>query len=175
MGMTMMQMWFTTGGWSKDNSLTMLFSWWVSDTYPLYVLTLVLVFGLGMIQEFLSVVNSRCAVSLSRAYEKVLRVDPSSTFMTGDTSDVLEARIKASLAHGLFIGWHFIAMLVFMTYNVGACVVLVLGITVGHFIFKTDKPAEERMINDCCDDEYGAVRRVSPFRSSLSGDPLASH
>ena len=47
--------------------------------------------------------------------------------MTGDTSDVLEARIKASLAHGLFIGWHFIAMLVFMTYNVGACVVLVLG------------------------------------------------
>jgi len=27
MTMMMMQMWFTTGGWSKENSLTMLFSW----------------------------------------------------------------------------------------------------------------------------------------------------
>jgi len=39
----------------------------------------------------------------------------------------MKARVQASLAHGLFVGWHFVAMLAFMTYNVGACLVLVLG------------------------------------------------
>ena len=35
------------------------------------------------------------------------------------------------------MSWHFLCMLVFMTFNVGACVVLILGITVGHFFTKS--------------------------------------
>ena len=49
----------------------------------------------------------------------------------------MTARVMASLVHGLYISWHFVAMLTFMTYNVGVCVVLCLGVTVGHFVWKT--------------------------------------
>lgn len=66
---------------------------------------------------------------------------------------MLRLQLMSSFCHGIYIAWHFLAMLVFMTYNVGCCVVVVIGaplteplafwltqyccpgIAVGHFIF----------------------------------------
>merc|ERR1712086_193834 len=95
MTMMMMQMWFTTGGWSKENSLTMLFSWWVSDSVGLYALTLLLVFGFGVLQEALAASNAHYSVRLSEIHRLL------------DEDQIMKARVQASLAHGLFVGWHF--------------------------------------------------------------------
>jgi hypothetical protein len=68
---------------------------------------------------------------------------------TDNELGLLTARLQASLAHGLYISWHFIAMLAFMTYNVGVCVVLCIGITVGHFVFKTGQRRGQRGAASC--------------------------
>ena len=48
---------------------------------------------------------------------------------TGEDSGwpLLRLQLMSSVCHGIYIAWHFLAMLVFMTYNVGCCVVVVLG------------------------------------------------
>jgi hypothetical protein len=66
-----------------------------------------------------------------------------------EEEDLATARLHASLAHGLYISWHFIAMLAFMTYNVGVCVVLCIGVTVGHFVFKTGRRRGKRGAASC--------------------------
>jgi len=46
-------------------------------------------------------------------------------------------QLMATATYVLNATWHFLAMLVFMTYNVGACIALMTGVGVGHYFVKT--------------------------------------
>merc|ERR1711871_225192 len=150
--MMMMQMYFSTGGWNEDNSFTFLFKGWSSDTLAMYVLTLAAAFALGFVQEMLACFNGNAAERLSQVYRRLEgnlaeqerrgalldECGGTDAVETGaEEESLLAARLQASLAHGLYISWHFLAMLAIMTYNVGVCVVLCTGVTIGHFVFKT--------------------------------------
>jgi len=43
------------------------------------------------------------------------------------------ARLWATLAYTCSVGWHLLAMLLFMTYNTPICLALLTGIAVGHY------------------------------------------
>merc|ERR1712216_853441 len=160
-GMMMMQMYFTTGGWSDETSLYVLFKWWKSDSIGVYVVTLLATFVLGMMQEFLASVSVEFAHRLRDAYKASSSVSAAdaevkllSDSVSTDADSQIRARILASVSHMVFVGWHFIAMLAFMTYNAGICIVLLLGIGVGHFVFKTgrvfSKKVDPEKMPGCC-------------------------
>merc|ERR1712022_7572 len=168
MSMSGMSMHFKTGGWSSSGSVDVLFSWWTADSYASYVATLIAVFFIGMFQEALSVLANVAADRLSAAckrtpsrveetgngaYSKFLAenkaVETSTDVSPMDDAagydwEVLLLRLQASGAYGIFVAWHFVAMLIFMTYNVGICVVLILGFMAGHFVWKTGKRSHKQ-------------------------------
>merc|ERR1712093_570069 len=112
----MMQMYFATGGWNSENSFTFLWKWWTSDSYGVYALTLAASLFLGIMQEALASVNANEAARLyevskqvvSSQNEKLLGASAADG-VTVTESDFLWARVRASVAHGVFIAWHFIA------------------------------------------------------------------
>ena len=126
----------------------------------------------------------RVAAEQERSYGALLDErngdDAVSAVKTGtEEASLLAARLQASLAHGLYTSWHFLAMLAIMTYNVGVCVVLCMGITIGHFVFKTGRSARERngatVMHTSCHEvtkpAESTAEAAIPAMGSLSGRP----
>merc|ERR1711998_632200 len=176
-GMSMtMPTYFATGGWTEAESVYILFKWWKSNTYATYIASLIGVFILGFIQEGLAALNVIMSERLREVYkgssssgehvdarlDTLMDESKGKEFDTESTSccEHLLERLGASLAYGVYLGWHFLAMLIFMTYNTGLCILLLLGVMVGHFVFKTG-PKWQRQGRAAAQDCHGPRRNSS--------------
>ena len=106
-----MQMTFYTG-----HEVTILFSWWETQTQAQYALSLLVIFIAGIAMELLMLLKR----------------------ILGFRSKSLLWKAVNSVLFGVVICWGYFMMLAAMTYNVGVFVVVCVGYAVGNFIFSQD-------------------------------------
>ncbi|CAH1134483.1 unnamed protein product [Ceutorhynchus assimilis] len=61
-----------------------------------------------------------------------------------------KAHLVQTLFHGIQAIFSYMLMLVFMTYNGGLCIAVVLGLVCGYFVFGWKVPNGNILTEDCC-------------------------
>lgn len=141
--------------------VTILFSGWSVEEgdYAWYWGSLAIVFFFGVFQELLTFIRLRLPApktSSSEMAEPLLK------------SDVRAAGIRRSglsracghlcqgaawlrvLLYAVHISWSYLLMLVFMTYNGGVCIAMVIGLSIGYLFFRAGTKYEGGLSDACC-------------------------
>lgn len=113
--MCSMNMLFT---WNYKNTCVV-FKWWHIRTIPHLLVSMLLVAASAYLYEYLKYRASKCNVS---------RGNPITALGAGDTG-----RLKKAIWYGSQVGFSFMLMLVFMTYNGWLMLAVVLGAIWGHY------------------------------------------
>lgn len=114
------QMVFT---WDWENSCV-IYEWWHIKTLNQFLLTLVAIVALGLFYEF-----SRAWISTWRSKNAPV---------AGVSARSKELRIKLSLLYAFQVGYSFMLMLVFMTYNGWYMLAVTIGAGLGHYFWGSE-------------------------------------
>lgn len=119
MDMCSMNMLFT---WDYTNTCV-IFKWWHIRGFSSFLLSFLAIIIISMFYEF-----SRYSISMWEAKTATRLDELSST----TNSQIRQFRLKKSILYGFQIGYSFMLMLVFMTYNGWLMIAVVLGAIIGN-------------------------------------------
>lgn len=119
MDMCSMNMLFT---WDYTNTCVV-FKWWHIRGFGSFLVSFLAIVGISMLYEFL-----RYSISLWEARTTSRLDELSSTTST----QIRQFKFKRSILYGFQIGYSFMLMLVFMTYNGWLMIAVVLGAMIGN-------------------------------------------
>ncbi|CDR40515.1 CYFA0S05e01310g1_1 [Cyberlindnera fabianii] len=113
---------------SDYENLCLLSSSWHIKTLPQFIISLLLVAVMGVGYEYVRVKAKRMETRLIS-----LPVDQSQEYT--NTSLVSSESWSKSLIYGVLVGYSYIMMLLFMTYNIWVMLAVVSGAVLGHHLF----------------------------------------
>ena len=126
-----MPMYFTSG----HDIGKFLFKGWIVDSPSRYALAWLLIFMLGVTNEFLGYLRQVVCSSASRK-SGVLMSPESDEIQGGRRELTMTKKLFLTVLYFINVSISYGLMLVTMTYNVGLFFAVVLGLSLGHFIFK---------------------------------------
>ena len=156
MMMEMMPMFFTSG----HDVGKLLFKGWVVDTPSRYALAWMLIFMLSVTNEFLGYLRQMvCSSTSSKKSGYLLNNHENGAGYEGRTELTLMKKLFLIILYFINVSISYGLMLVTMTYNVGLFFAVVLGLTLGHFIFKISLPGRKAYYG-----EWSAQREMYNIR-----------
>lgn len=121
--MCSMNMLFT---WDWHNTCVV-FKWWHIKSFSMFILSFLIIIGLGVGYELLRYYGKKWELS----YINV--IEGSST--NSNSRIISQFKLKKSILYGLQVGYSFMLMLIFMTYNGWLMIAVVIGAMVGNRIW----------------------------------------
>ncbi|XP_024367311.1 copper transporter 5.1 [Physcomitrium patens] len=118
--------------WGKK--VTILFYFWRVQSWGWFAVSLLIVILLAMLHEFLSFVKSRFVLGLKPTEEDG---GFRSSHHKGAVQGSFSRRALESLMFGVIVGIRYLLMLASMSFNGGVFIAIVLGLTLGHFLFRS--------------------------------------
>lgn len=122
-----------TFNWDWKNSCVV-YEWWQVKTLPGLLGTLIALVVISMLYEF-----SRAWVAAWNRRNKPPQV-------TGPPTTTRATAIKSSVLYAFLVGYSFMLMLVFMTYNGYYMLAVLVGAGIGHYIWAKEEPQAKPLI-----------------------------
>ncbi|XP_057467504.1 copper transporter 5.1-like [Actinidia eriantha] len=127
--------------WSKE--VTLFFDWWRTDLWPSYALSLLACFLFSVYYQYLEDRRLRFNSAADRLSHPLL-------------SKIVHPRLPRRLASAALFGFNtaigYLLMLAVMSFNGGVFLAVVLGISVGYFLFRAGDDDDDHAVivdNSC--------------------------
>ncbi|KAL0338872.1 UNVERIFIED_CONTAM: Copper transporter 5.1 [Sesamum angustifolium] len=128
----------TTLHWS--NQVTLLFDSWNTKSWPSYALALLICFLVALFYQRLEALRLRLRLRLKSAASPANPSPPSlsTPLIVRKLGRNWKIRLGLAALFGLNSGIGYLIMLAIMSYNGGVLLAVVLGMTVGYFVFRSE-------------------------------------
>ncbi|KAD3068191.1 hypothetical protein R6Q59_017877 [Mikania micrantha] len=141
---TMMHMTFYWG-----HNLTLLIDSWKTDSWLTYILTLIVCFVFSVFFQFLEDQRLRFKVCSSTT-TAVAAIENAPLLYSKLFSDGNRAKFVGSVLFGINSGINYLLMLAVMSFNGGVFVVIVVGLAVGYWLFRSSDDEQVMLLDDSC-------------------------
>ncbi|RAL37945.1 unnamed protein product [Cuscuta campestris] len=136
--------------WGKN--VTVLFDFWKTDSWTSYALTLFVSFLFSVFYQYMEDRRLRFRIagsSSSSGSDKENRAE-APLIRSAGFRRIAAARMTGALLFGISSGVGYLLMLAIMSFNAGVFIAVVVGLAVGHLLFRSGGDEDSVVVGNSC-------------------------